>query len=131
VTTMKILIIDDDAMIRRIARAALGRAGGMDVHDAGSGEEGLRLAVAEPPDCILLDVMMPGMGGEATLAALRERPETSGIPVIFLTANADPEDTARLEALGARGVLGKPFDPMALAGQVRMLIEGDSSDTVG
>ena len=128
---MKILIIDDDDMIRRIARAALGRGGGMEVRDAESGEEGLRLAATERPDCILLDVMMPGMSGEATLEALRGSPETAGIPVVFLTASSDPEDVARLQALGARGVLAKPFDPMALAGQVRMLIEGNSIDTVG
>lgn len=129
--TLKILIVDDDDMIRRIARAGLGAAGGMEVRDARSGEEGLQLAATEPPDCILLDVMMPGMSGEATLEALRRSPETAGIPVVFLTASSDPEDIARLESLGARAVLGKPFNPLALAAQVRTLIEGDSSDTVG
>jgi CheY-like chemotaxis protein len=128
---VKILIIDDDDMIRRMARAALGKFGGMEVCDAGSGEEGVQLAVAERPECILLDVMMPGMSGEATLEALRGSPETAAIPVIFLTASSDPEDTARLEALGARGVLGKPFNPMALAGQVKQLIEDAPRESVG
>ena len=88
---MKILIIDDDADIRSIARLSLSRVGGMEVIDAGSGVEGLRKAQDEKPDVILLDMMMPTMDGLETLAALRSRPATASMPVIFLTAKAVEE----------------------------------------
>lgn len=121
---MKILIIDDEDDIRRIARLSLGRVGGMDVVEANCGAEGIDKAVEEHPDAILLDVMMPEMDGPATLAALRENAETSGIPVIFLTAKALSTEVERLKSIGATGVLTKPFDPMSLASQVRALLGG-------
>jgi CheY-like chemotaxis protein len=116
---MRVLIIDDEADIRRIARLSLGRLGGMEVSEAGSGAEGVQKAESERPDVILLDVMMPGMDGPATLAALRENPATSALPVIFLTAKAMRAEVERLRALGAVAVLTKPFEPAGLAGQVR------------
>ena len=116
---MKILIIDDEADIRRIAHLALGRVGAMDVLEATSGADGLRKAEDAHPDAILLDVMMPGLDGPSTLAALRSNPATAAIPVIFLTAKAMLSELARLRDLGVAGVLTKPFDPLALAGQVR------------
>jgi two-component system, OmpR family, response regulator len=116
---MKVLIIDDEADIRRVARLSLARIGGMDVSDAASGMEGTEKAAAEQPDAILLDVMMPGLDGPATLHALRADPRTAGIPVVFLTAKAMPDEVARLLAMGVRGVLNKPFDPMTLPAQLR------------
>ena len=120
---MKILIIDDEDDIRKIARLGLGRVGKMDVVDASSGSEGVQKAIDEKPDAILLDVMMPGMDGPATLAALRNNPATAGIPIVFLTAKAMASEIERLKGLGAMGVLTKPFDPMALAAQVRAVLE--------
>jgi CheY-like chemotaxis protein len=116
---MKILIIDDEADIRRIAHLALGRVGAMEVFEATCGAEGLRKAQDAQPDAILLDVMMPGLDGPSTLAALRSNPVTAAIPVIFLTAKAMLSELDGLRDLGVAGVLTKPFDPMALAGQVR------------
>ena len=112
---MKVLVIDDDADIRRIAKLGLSRVGKMDVVDAGGGQDGLRLAKEARPEAIVLDVMMPGLDGPSTLAKLREDPETAGIPVVFLTAKAIPSEVERLRSLGAVGVLTKPFDPMTLA----------------
>ncbi len=116
---LKVLIIDDEDDIRRIAKLALGRVGGMEVVDASSGREGLRRAEAEPPDVILLDVMMPGLDGPSTLAALRSNTKTASIPVVFLTAKAMPSEMERLRDLGAKDVLTKPFDPLTLAQQLR------------
>jgi CheY-like chemotaxis protein len=118
---MKILIIDDDADIRSIARLSLSRLGGMDVIEAASGGEGVRRAREEAPDVILLDMMMPTMDGLDTLAALRAQPATALTPVIFLTARAG-EEAERLRALGAAGVLIKPFDPRTLSQAVRALV---------
>jgi CheY-like chemotaxis protein len=117
-----ILLIDDDDDVREVAQLALEMTAGWTVRAASSGAEGVRSAVAEPPDAILLDVMMPGMDGPATLAGLRADPATAAIPVILLTAKAQPADRRVLEGLDARGVLSKPFDPMQLAGDVAGLL---------
>jgi CheY-like chemotaxis protein len=122
---MRILIIDDEPDIRRIARLSLSRLGGMEVVDAGNGPEGVQKAETERPDAILLDVMMPGMDGPATLAALRANPATAAIPVLFLTAKALRGEVERLRALGAAAVLAKPFDPASLAAQVRDALGGE------
>lgn len=121
---MKVLIVDDEADIRRIARLSLGRIGGMEVAEAEGGAEAVARALEEKPDVILLDVMMPGLDGPAALAALRTEPATAGIPVVFLTAKAMRSEVERLKALGARGVLTKPFDPMTLSGDLRAVLEG-------
>ena len=116
---MKVLIIDDEDDIRRIACLSLSRVGKMEVVDASGGPEGVRKAASERPDAILLDVMMPGLDGPATLAALRSNPATAEIPVVFLTAKAMASEIERLLGLGARGVLTKPFDPMSLPQELK------------
>jgi CheY-like chemotaxis protein len=76
---------------------------------------------------ILLDVMMPGMDGPSTLAALRMHPPLATVPVAFMTAKVQPAEIAHFKSLGARDVIAKPFDPMALAAQVRAIWErGDA-----
>lgn len=121
---MKVLLIDDEEDIRRIARASLAKLGGMEVREAASGEDGIAAAEAERPDVILVDVLMPGLDGPATLEELRRRPATAGVPVIFLTGTSSPAELARLRALGVRGVIGKPFDPLSLARKVREALGG-------
>jgi CheY-like chemotaxis protein len=118
----RILIIDDEADIRAIARLSLEKVGGYEVVDAAGGAAGVDAAVAAPPDAILLDVMMPGQDGPATLDALRARPETAHIPVVFLTAKAQQADREALLAQGAAGVLVKPFNPMALPAQLASVV---------
>ena len=73
------------------------------------------------PDLVVLDVMMPGMDGPAILARMRADPELQHIPVIFMTAKANPQEVARFRGLSAIGVIAKPFDPMALGSQVKAL----------
>ena len=119
---MKILIVDDDDDIRQIARLSLVRLGGMEVVEAATGADALRKADEERPDAILLDMMMPVMDGPTTLAALKNNPGTARIPVIFLTARAMKSELDHLKALGAVGVLTKPFDPASLASQVRSVL---------
>ena len=120
---MKVLLVDDEADIRRIASLSLSGVGGMEVAQADGGSEGIRKAREDRPDVILLDLMMPGLDGLATFRTLRGDPETSQIPVVFLTANAMSSEVERLKGLGARGVLIKPFDPMALPRLLRELLE--------
>ncbi len=122
----KILMVDDEPHIRRIGELSLRGVGHFHVLLAGSGRDAIEIALRELPDIILLDVMMPGMDGPATLAELRKRDETRGIPVIFLTAKAQRHEVERYRMLGAAGVLTKPFDPMTLSDQVRTIVGGAS-----
>lgn len=119
----KIMMVDDEPHIRRIGELSLRGVGKWSVVLAGSGSEALELAKKEKPDVILLDVMMPGMDGPATLTKLREAEETAKIPVIFLTAKAQRHEVERYRLLGAAGVLTKPFDPMTLPDEVRVILE--------
>ena len=119
---MKVLIVDDEPDIRRIAKLGLSRVGGMEVVEATNGTEALVRAKEDHPDAVLLDVMMPGLDGPSTLARLREDPATSAIPVVFLTAKAIGTEVDRLKSLGAAGVLTKPFDPMTLARELRNVL---------
>ena len=125
---MKVLLVDDEADIRRIAALSLSAVGGMEVVQASGGSDGIRMAREGRPDVILLDMMMPGLDGLATFQALRSTPDTSTIPVIFLTAKVMSAEVDRLRGLGARGVLIKPFDPMALPHLLRELLDAGSPD---
>jgi len=125
---VKVLLVDDEADIRRIAALSLSGVGGMEVAQAGGGSEGIRMAREDRPDVILLDMMMPGLDGPATFQALRSDPETSAIPVVFLTAKAMSAEVDHLRALGASGVLIKPFDPMALPRLLRELLDAGPPD---
>jgi two-component system alkaline phosphatase synthesis response regulator PhoP len=122
---VKVLVVDDEDDVRRIARLSLAAVGRMDVIEASSASEGIRKAREECPDVVLLDLMMPRVDGLSALRALRSDPETSDIPVVFLTAGARAGDADRLKAIGARGVLIKPFDPMSLPGLLRGLLEAE------
>ncbi|MDP9033891.1 MAG: response regulator [Myxococcota bacterium] len=120
----RILIVDDDPDIRRITALSLARIGGFSVVAAASAEEALAKAAEELPDVILLDVSMPGADGPTTLATLRATARTARVPVIFFTAEADDERAAQLCALGAMGVITKPFDLAGLPGRIRDMLSG-------
>jgi CheY-like chemotaxis protein len=120
----RILYIDDEADIREVAEMALELDPGFEVRTCASGREGLAAAREWQPGLILLDVMMPELDGPGVLERLRQDPATAAIPVVFITARTQAHEVERLRALGARGVLAKPFDAMTLAGQVRELLDG-------
>src|SRR5436305_10757207 len=117
------LVIDDEDDIREIAEATLELTEDWEVLTAESGACGINTARSARPDAILLDVMMPDMDGPATFAALQRDPATSDIPVIFLTAKVQAADRRRFKELGVRGVIAKPFDPLALGRQVCEIAE--------
>jgi CheY-like chemotaxis protein len=118
----RILLVDDEDDIRTVARMSLERVAGWTVLTASSGAEGCAVAAAEQPDAIVLDVMMPGQDGPATLTQLREDPATASIPVVFLTAKVQVAERERLQAMGALGVVAKPFDPMTLATELATVL---------
>lgn len=106
---MKVLLIDDHALVRRGLEELLQSRGIEVVGSAGSGEEGIKLATTLQPDIILLDIKMPGMNGLDTLSRLHELENT--IPVLMLSMSRDEEDLARALRDGARGYLLKDMDP--------------------
>jgi len=116
--TRTILLVEDNDDIRIIATIALEHGGRFDVVAAASGEEALLLAEQHRVDLVLLDVMMPGMDGTETFAALRELDATRDTPIVFLTAKAQPTEVQRLLELGAKDVLTKPFDPLEIAERI-------------
>ena len=116
-----LLYVDDESDLRVIMQTALNLAPGLTVHTAESGEQALELARELQPDLLLLDVMMPGLDGPATLKRLRADPELARIPVIFMTAKATPDNASRFRAMGASAVIAKPFDPMQLSAKVLSL----------
>jgi CheY-like chemotaxis protein len=118
----KVLLVDDEDDIRTIGQLSLSRVGGWRTVLASSGAEAVRKAAEERPDVILLDVMMPGMDGPTTYGQLRAQEATAATPIIFMTAKVQKQEVARYLALGAAGVIGKPFDPMALPEEVRRLV---------
>ena len=93
---------------------ALERVGGWEVTGAGSAQEAVDAVQNQRPDAVLLDVMMPDVDGPATFERLRPL-LGDDVPVIFLTAKPEAD---RLLALGAAGVIAKPFDPLALPREV-------------
>jgi CheY-like chemotaxis protein len=117
-STRTILFVDDEPDIRSIAAMALRFSSDWRVLTASGGAEALEVATREQPDAIVLDVMMPGMDGPATLARLRQEVQTRQTPVLFCTAKAQPAELRRLSDADVAGVLSKPFDPMALRAQI-------------
>ena len=122
-----VLFVEDDVDIQEVARLSLEIVGGLDVRVAGSGAEALELVRSSIPDLVLLDVMMPGMDGPTTLAALRLEPGMASVPVIFVTAKVQASELEQYTALGAIGVIAKPFDPLTLASTARAMWEAARS----
>lgn len=119
----RILYVEDEDDIRTVATMALQAVGGFEVRACASGAEALEQAAGAGADLLLLDVMMPGMDGPSTLAALRDMPATAATPVVFMTAKVQATEIAQYHSLGALGVIAKPFDPMTLADQLRVIWE--------
>jgi CheY-like chemotaxis protein len=116
-----LLYVDDDADIREIVEMSLGLDGTLSIHTSAGGEHALAVMRDQQPDLVVLDVMMPGMDGPAILERMRADPGLRHIPVIFITAKANPQEVARFRGPSTIGVIAKPFDPMALGNQVRAL----------
>jgi excisionase family DNA binding protein len=115
-----VLIVDDDEGLREYLRSSLEIEGYL-VREAGSAEEGLAILEEEPPDLILLDVMMPRMNGWEMLQRVQERHGVGAVPVIMFSGKSD-ETEAAAEERGAQAFIGKPFDPEQLLASTRQLL---------
>jgi CheY-like chemotaxis protein len=103
----KVMVVDDELLLRSMLKDALEEAG-YTVVLAENGQAALARAKAEPPDCILLDIMMPGLDGYETCTALKADPELAAIPVLLVSATTDLRVIDRAEKVGATTVLPKP-----------------------
>ena len=121
-----VLVVDDNPVVRSLARYALESAG-ITVHDAADGAEALTLLASGQADvdCVVLDIMMPGLSGHDVLTALREakrgRPDVRPA-VLMLTCKTDDADVTKAFELGAGDYMTKPFDPDELVAAVRALL---------
>jgi CheY-like chemotaxis protein len=123
-TLQRILYVEDEPDIQAVARIALETVGGFTVQICSSGEDALQAAVEFAPDLLLLDVMMPGMDGPTTLKELRNLPQLENTPAVFMTAKVQPQEIEQFKSYGALDVIAKPFDPMALSGQIAAVWQG-------
>jgi CheY-like chemotaxis protein len=120
----RILIADDNQQIRMLVSATL-RAGGYELMEASDGAQALDMAVAERPDLVLLDVMMPNLDGFEVLHFLRKRPECAGCKVVMLTTAASAADMQRGAREGADGYVVKPFMPSDLKAVVSNVLDAE------
>ena len=119
----RILVVDDDPSVRALVRDVL-ELEGHDVRLADDGYAALRAVAAERPDCVVLDVSMPGMDGLETAAHIKSRERTRDVPIIFLTAvHPDAEHAFRGYSAGAVDYVSKPFDPWVLRAKVSVFVE--------
>lgn len=115
----RVLHVEDEPDIREVVKISLLLDPGMTVKSCDGGAHALMEAADWQPDIILMDAMMPVMDGPEVFAQLREDKRTARIPVVFMTARAQESDIDHFRALGAAGVIAKPFDPLTLAKSVR------------
>lgn len=114
----KILIVDDDAVVRNIVRDILAGEG-YRIVEASSGNEALRKVLVEKPDLILLDLIMPGTDGYEVCRMLRKELDDLAVPVIILSAKAEKEDILKGLEVGANDYIVKPVDPLELKARVK------------
>src|SRR5688572_27115225 len=116
-----ILIVDDDDRLREFVRVNL-EMEGYAVREASNADEGLKALEDEPPDLILLDVMMPSVDGWEMLRRVQERHGVGAIPVIMFSGKVDEQDLKGAAARGAHGFIGKPFNPQQLIESTKQLV---------
>lgn len=119
----RVMAVDDDPVIRGLLEVNLEMEGHV-VVTAVDGRDALDKVHADPPDLILLDVMMPNVNGWQVAEALKADASTRDIPVVFLSARAMEADVRKGTELGVQSYVTKPFDPIDLMDLVNRLLEG-------
>jgi CheY-like chemotaxis protein len=117
----RICYVEDDEDIQKIVRMSLERVGKMTVEVVSDPLQAIEAIKAFKPELVMLDWMMPGMDGPTLFRRMKELPEVSGLPVVFITAKASQAELDELRALGAAGTISKPFSPRDLPEQLRAI----------
>ena len=121
---MRILVVEDQDSIRRMIEALV-QARGYSVTAVASGAKAIDVASTEPPDLVLLDLMMPGQyDGFDVCRRLRADPTTRKVPIVVITAMDDPDARTRATQAGATAYYTKPFSPIALLKEIERLTGG-------
>jgi two-component system cell cycle response regulator DivK len=118
-----ILIVEDNEKNMKLARDVL-QVKGYSTLEAVTGEEGIRLAVEQKPDLVLMDIQLPGINGIEALRILRANPETAAIPVIAVTASVMQHDRKQIMEAGFDAYVGKPINLKEFLDAVRKALEG-------
>jgi two-component system, cell cycle response regulator DivK len=126
--THRILVVEDNERNLKLLRDVLEYAG-YEVRTAGTAEEGITLAVNEPPHLVLMDLRLPGMDGVEALRRLRETPRTADIPVVAVTAQAMKQDREQALEAGFDGYVEKPISVRAFPNQVRRFLPDEEVGT--
>jgi two-component system cell cycle response regulator DivK len=126
--THVILVVEDNERNLKLLRDVLEYAG-YDVRVARTGEDGVTLAVKEPPDLVLMDLQLPGIDGMEALRQLRASPRTADVPVVAVTAQAMKQDRERVLEAGFDGYVEKPISVRAFPEQVRGFLSGGEVGT--
>jgi DNA-binding response OmpR family regulator len=116
----KVLLVEDDESVRQLVRVTL-EMNGYEVVEATDGLEGLLMLDMHKPDAIVLDLMMPDVGGERMLAQLRAAPETKRTPVVIITGKPEVEPEV-IGLVGRENFFPKPFDPDAVIARLEALL---------
>ncbi len=114
----RVLVVDDEPAVRRLVMKAL-ESDGYFFTEASNGRDALRMIGEQMPDLVLLDLLMPELGGLEVLKALRANPKTAGLPVLVITAHADEGSVREGFDVGATDYLAKPFSIPQLSARVR------------
>ncbi|HVL35976.1 MAG TPA: response regulator [Burkholderiales bacterium] len=117
----RVCYVEDDEDIQRIVRLSLERVGKMTVQIVSDPTMAIETMGSFKPDLVMLDWMMPKMDGPTLFRHMKERPDTSALPVVFITAKASQRDLDELMAMGAAGTISKPFSPKDLPEQLRQI----------
>jgi CheY-like chemotaxis protein len=120
-TTKQILVVDDDPLMHRLYQHHLERAG-YQMISARTGREALDISSRQPPQLIVMDIMMPDMDGLEALRELKKGEATKAIPVIVITANGHYMARKESEGCGAAMFLTKPFSPMQLLTEIKRIV---------
>ena len=118
-----ILIIEDNEKNMKLVRDVL-QVKGYATLEAGTAEDGVRLAAERKPDLVLMDIQLPGMNGIDALGVLRADPSTASIPVIAVTASVMQQDRKLITEAGFDGYIGKPINLKEFLDTVRNMLEG-------
>jgi len=117
-----ILIVEDNEKNMKLVRDVL-RVKGYETLEAGTGEDGVRLAALRKPDLILMDIQLPGISGIDALRQLRANPETAMIPAVAVTASVMQQDRKLITEAGFDGYIGKPLNLKEFLETVRTMLE--------
>ena len=127
VAPARILIVEDNPLNRLLIRDILALRG-HDVIEAATVDEARAALAAETPDLLLLDVQIPGGGGEAVIREVRARPDLAGLPIVAVTSLAMPGDRERLLSIGFQGYLSKPIDTRTFGAAIESYLKPENAE---